>query len=98
LTYNVFIGTLNPTQSTYLTFLEITTSGLSNMTKRPVCITAAHGWFNCIYQVAPMCSQVTHAFLGSSESTTQNGISIGSAIFAQLMAECRQECLGMFFP
>ena len=35
------------------------------------CITAAHGWFSGIRQVAPMCIHPTHASLGPPKSTTQ---------------------------
>jgi len=48
-------------------------------------------------QVAPMCPHVIHASFGPPESTNSNEISIGSAIFAQLMPECRRACPGMSF-
>ena len=56
-------------------------------------IAAAHGRFNGIRQVAPVCIPPNNASLGPPESTTQtatnpNGISIGSAVFAQFTAEC----------
>jgi len=37
---------------------------------------------------APLYSHLTHDSYGPSEPTTPNGISIGSAILAQMIAEC----------
>jgi len=37
-------------------------------------------------------------FLGPIRVSNPNGISIGSAIFAQLTAECRRACPGTSFP
>ena len=52
------------------------------------CIAAAYGWFNGIPQVAPVCTPPNNGFIdGSTRVQIQNGISTGSAIFAQLMAE-----------
>ena len=52
-------------------------------------IAAARGWFSRIRQVASKC---TSYFPGSIRVHNPNGISIGSAIFAQLTAECRRVC------
>jgi len=48
------------------------------------CITAAHGWFNRIRQVAPMCIPSNTCFLGPTQVQNLNGISIGSALFVGL--------------
>jgi len=56
----------------------IATSGQSSLTKGR--IAAAHGWCSGIQQVAP--------HLGPTRVYNPNSISIGSAIFAQLTAEC----------
>jgi len=52
-------------------------------------IAATHGQFNGIHQVPPVCTPYN---TNSSLSPQPKGISIGSAIFAQLMAECRRAC------
>jgi len=62
------------------------TSGQSNLTKRR--IAAAHVRFNRIRQVAPMCTPSNMCFLVPTRVHTPNGISIGSAVFAHLTAEC----------
>ena len=61
-------------------------------------IAATHGWFSGICQVATVCTPPIICFLGPIWVHNQNGISIGSPIFAQLMAECSWACLGMSFP
>jgi len=50
-------------------------------------ITAAHGRFNRIHQLAPMCTPSNTCFLGATSAHIPNDISIGSAIFAQLTAQ-----------
>jgi len=50
-------------------------------------IAAAHGRFNRIRQVAPMCT-LCACFLRPTRVHIANNISIGSAVFAQLTAEC----------
>jgi len=57
-------------------------SGHSNLTKGR--IAAAHGWFNGIQQVAPVCTPTS--FSGPTRVPIRNSISIGSAVFAQLTA------------
>jgi len=53
-------------------------------------IAAAHGRYNGIRQVAPLCTPFKTCFLKSTRVHNPNGILIGSAIFAQFMAECRR--------
>ena len=42
--------------------------------------------------------RLMHGFSSPPQLHIPNGILIGSAVFAQLMAECRWACPGMFFP
>jgi len=63
------------------------TSGEINLTTG--CIAATHGWFNRICQVAPSTPSTKTCFLGPIGDQIPNGISIGSAVFAQLTAESR---------
>jgi len=63
------------------------TSGLSNLTTGR--IAATHRWFSGIHHVALVCTQPNTCFLGPSRVQIPNGISIGSAVFAQMTAECR---------
>jgi len=51
--------------------------------------------FNRWHQCA---SPPNTSFLGPNQVHNPNGISIGSAIFAQLTAECHRACLGMSCP
>jgi len=51
-------------------------------------IAAAHGQLSGIGQVASLCTSLNTCFLGPSWSHNPNSISIGSAVFAQLTAEC----------
>ena len=74
---------------------EIIISGQSNLTKGR--IAAAHERFSGIRQVALVCTPHT-CFLASTQVHNPNGTSIGSAIFAQLTAECRRACPGTSFP
>ena len=46
-------------------------------------IVAAHGWFNSINQVAPVCTPPNTCFLGPTRVQIPNCILIDSAIFAQ---------------
>jgi len=71
------------------------TSGQSNLTKGR--IAAAHARFNGIPQMTPVCTPLNTCFLGLSRVYNPTGISIGSAIFAQLTSECRRVCPGMSF-
>jgi len=50
-------------------------------------ITAVHGWFSGIRQVAPVCTPRNTCFLGPTRVHNPNGIWIDSAIFTQLTAE-----------
>ena len=59
-------------------------SGQSNFTTS--CIVTSHGRFNGICQVAPVCIAPNTCFFRPIRVHNPNGISIGSAIFAQLMA------------
>jgi len=52
-------------------------------------IAAAHGRFSGIRQVSPVCNPPNTCFLGPTRVQILNGISIGSAVFAQLTAESR---------
>ena len=61
-------------------------------------IAAAHGQFSRIRQVTPICTPCNACFLGPTGVHNQNGISIGSAVFAQLKAECRRACPGIPSP
>jgi len=45
-------------------------------------IAAEHESFNCICQVAPICTPIEYKVPQVNASRPQNGISIGSAIFA----------------
>ena len=47
-------------------------------------IAAAHGRFNCICQVVPMCTRSNTCFLGPTRVHIPTDISTGSAVFAQL--------------
>jgi len=51
--------------------------------------------FTKLHQCAPQCNT---CFLGLTRVHNSNGITIGSAIFAQLMAERRWACPCMYFP
>jgi len=48
--------------------------------------------------MAPMCTPFNTCIRGPTRVRNPNGISIGSAIFAKLTAECRRACQGMSFP
>jgi len=61
-------------------------------------IAAAYGRFTGIHQVAPLCTPLNTCFLGPTRVHNLDGITMGSAIFAQLSAECRWACPGMYFP
>jgi len=50
-------------------------------------IAAAHRQFSSIRQTAPVCTLPNTRFLGPTQFQSPNGISIGSAVFAQLTAE-----------
>jgi len=63
------------------------TSGQSNLTTGR--IADAHGRFNGIRQVAPLCTPPNTCFLGPTRVQMPNGISIGSAVFEQLTADSR---------
>ena len=65
--------------------LVITTSGQSNLTTGRVA--AAHGRFDGIRQVAPVCTPSNTCILGPTRVQIANGITIGSGVFAQLMAK-----------
>ena len=65
----------------------IITSGQSNLTTGR--IATAHGRFNGIHHVAPLCTVPNTCFLGAAQIQIPNGISIGSAVCAQLTAESR---------
>jgi len=74
-------------------------SGQSNLTKRPHCHTLHMDGSLVFIRWCQCAPHVVCASLGPSTRVhNPNGISVGSAIFAQLMAECRQACLGMSFP
>jgi len=62
-------------------------SGQSNLTKSLGRIAAADGRFNRIRQMAPMCTPSNTCFPEATRVHITNGISIGSAVFAQLTAE-----------
>ena len=63
------------------------------------CRAADHRQFNCIHQVVPMCTSISHTcFLGPTWVHNPNSTLIGSDIFAQITAECRRACPGMSFP
>jgi len=51
------------------------------------CIAAAHGRLDHVRQVAPMCTPSNTCFLGATGVHIPNGISSGSAAFAQLTAD-----------
>jgi len=61
-------------------------------------MTATHGQFNGIRQVAPVCTPPNTCFLGTTIVQIPNGISIGSAFFAQLTAERPYTLHGPPFP
>jgi len=85
----------------YDTAAEEITSGQSNLTRG--CIAAADGRFIRIRQngrahwrnLANTIERVLHS---ATRVHNPNGKSIGSAIFAQLTAECRWVCPAMSFP
>jgi len=62
-------------------------------------IVAAHERYNSIRQVAPVCTPPNTCSLGHRSPQPKRHLDrFGSAIFAQLTAECRRACPGMFFP
>jgi len=63
--------------------MKLQTSGQSNVQKGR--IAAAHGRFYRIRQVAPMCTHSSTWLLGPTPVHMPNDISIGSAVFAELM-------------
>jgi len=63
---------------------SVWTSGQTNLTKGY--IAATHGQFNGIRQVAPVWPSLNICFPGPIQVQIANGISIGSAVFAQLTA------------
>jgi len=69
------------------------TSGQSNLTKRPHCHCQTQ-----MVQAAPMCTPHNTFFLGPTRVHNPNGISICSAISAQLMAEYCRASLSISFP
>jgi len=60
--------------------MTIIASGESNLATGRVA--AAHGRFNDISQVAPVCTTPNTRFLRPTRVQIPNGISIGSAVFA----------------
>ena len=83
------------------------TSGQSNLTQDR--IAATDGWFNRIRHVAPICPYGRHTgatwwirlnlcFLQPTWVHNPNGKSIGSAVFAQLMAESPYTLHFILFP
>ena len=61
-------------------------------------IAAANERFSGIRHIVPVCTPPNTCFLGLTRVHNPNGISIGSAISAQLMAECRRACPGTSLP
>jgi len=66
--------------------LIIITNGQSNLSTS--LIAAAHGRFNGIRQVVPLCTPPNSCFLRPTRVQIRNGIWIGSAVFLHLTAEC----------
>ena len=62
------------------------TNAQSNLTTG--CIAAAHERFSGIRQLAPVCTLPYTCFHGPTRVQIPNGILTGSAVFAQLTAEC----------
>ena len=60
-------------------------------------IASAHGRFIGIQLVAPVCIPPNTCLLRTTRVHNPNGISIGSAFFAQL-TQCRRGCPSMCFP
>ena len=60
-------------------------------------IASTHGRFIGIQLVAPVCIQPNTCLLRPTRVHNPNGISIGSAVFAQL-TQCRRGCPSMRFP
>jgi len=83
------------THSATAAIRQAKTSGQSNLTKGRTA--AAHGRFNRVCQVAQACSPCNTCFPGRIQAHGPNGISIGSAILAQVMAQYRWACPGMPF-
>jgi len=54
-------------------------------------IAFAHGRFNRILHVAPMCTTSNSCFLGPTRVRTPNGIPIGSAVFAYAICSSRKK-------
>jgi len=76
--------------------MVIITSDQSNLTKRPHRRrTRTVQWY---HQVALICTPPNTCLLRPTGIQNPNGILIGSAIFAQLMAECCRTCPDMSFP
>ena len=63
------------------------TSGQNNLTSRH--ITTAHGRFVVIHQVAAGCTPPNTCFVEPTQVQIPNGISICSAVFAQLLTKSR---------
>ena len=59
-------------------------------------IAAAHGQFNGIHQMAPVCFPINTCFLGPTRVQIPNGISIASVDFAQLTTERPYFKMGRF--
>ena len=98
--YALRVKSLNLKHATLISqkniYFKIITSGQSNLTRGH--IAAAHGQFSGIRQVAPVCTPPNRCFFGPTQVQIPNGISISSAVFAQLTADCRRACPGMSFP
>ena len=81
------------TRYRYRRTMAIITSGQSNLKKRPHRRrTRTVQWY---HQVALICTPQNTCLLGPTRIQNPNGILIGSAIFAQLMAECCRTCPDM---
>jgi len=52
------------------------------------CTATAHGRSSGFLQVVPVCTPPNRCFLGPTRVQIPNSISIGSAAFAQMTAEC----------
>jgi len=86
---SLFLSAAGPIVSCIIvqaTLPSIYTSGQSNLTTGR--IAAAHGRFNGIRQVAPVCTLSNTCFHGPTRVQILNSVLISSAIFAQLTTEC----------
>jgi len=73
------------------------TTQTASRSVQPFCRAAEHGRFSRIRPVAPVRTTCNTCFLAPTQVHNPNCISIGSAIFAQLTAECRRACPGISF-